>query len=591
LLKQHGVDLIVTDHHQRKDELPDVYALIHPEIDESYPFHHLCGAGVALKIAQALLQDELHEDYYVIAMMGTIGDVVPLVGENRSIVKRGLKQLKITQDPGLLKLIELTGSEQTELNEVNVGFELCPRLNAPGRMDEAMIAVELLVCQDEIVAADLGEQIQSFNQARQAETQTVLNEAMKLISEEEIKSKKVILLHQPNWHEGILGIVAGRLARNWGKAVFVLSDDHEGGIKGSARAIEGYHLFDLLNECQELITKFGGHALAAGISFPHENLKALDQKMNELLKDSDIQPIQPVDLSLDLEDIDLTLLEQFEALAPFGEGNRPPVVKLNQVSVKDVKCIGNKSQHLKFVASNGGKKQIDVIGFNMADLFIYLTPDTAFDLVGELKINEWNGNRSVQLQLIDLSCHEFQLIDLRNKQVYESNMKYIQNMVSYKDLAESIEVGSNLLLDTLPKSVDELLSRIKKNKPNNVILGPLPAEVTFAQREKFIFVYKIVKQQKTFQLTPEVYHYFSKQGISKNELLFILQVFFEVELVIINNGIITETVSSHKRDLSEAPLYQTQAAKVKTLEFFELSTFKEIKAAFIHAREENSNES
>lgn len=588
ILLEHGVDLIITDHHQLKETLPNAYAILHPELDENYPFHQLSGAGVALKIAEALLQEVIPEDFYAIAMLGTIGDVVPLIDENRSIVKRGLAALRETEIEGLNAIMELAGTDK-EATEVNVGFEICPRLNAPGRMDEAALAVECLIAEIKEEAELIAKQIESFNCERQKTTQKVLEEASKLIDKQTLDAKKAVILYSPNWHEGILGIVAGRLSKQWQKAVFVVTDDHEGLIKGSARAVEGYHLFELLSECHELIERFGGHALAAGITFAPENLQALEDKMNEVLKDVEVSPSLQVDLSLSLADLNVTFVDQLSMLAPFGEGNRPPLIEIKDVFVKNVKAIGNKLQHLKFTLYKD-KESVDVIAFNQALLAMYLTPDTLFSFVGEAKINEWNGNRSVQFHFSDMMCQEFQLIDLRNKQVYEQRKDQLQLATPYTTALEADEIDT-LVIDQFPSSKEELLKLITSKKPGNIVMAPLDSNVTFAPREKFVTVYKVVKQHGPITLNNQMINYFMRLGISKNELLFILQVFFEVELVIIRNGSVFPADSATKRDLSEAPTYQSQKSKLEMLEFFELTTWSELKTTFKTAREEMTHES
>lgn len=589
ILLEHGVDLIITDHHQVKETLPRAYAILHPELDENYPFHHLSGSGVALKVAEALLQEVIPEDFYAIAMLGTIGDVVPLIDENRSIVKRGLAALRETEIEGLNAMMDLAGTEKSEATEVNVGFELCPRLNAPGRMDEAALSVECLIAESEEEAKLIADQIESFNSERQKVTQKVLEEATKLVDAKTLAKKKVVILYSPNWHEGILGIVAGRLAKQWQKAVFVVTDDHEGYIKGSARALEGYHLFELLNECQDLIERFGGHALAAGITFAPENLQALEDKMNELLQEVEVTPSLQVDLSLPLSDLNVSFVEQLSILAPFGEGNRPPVIELKNVYVKNVKPIGNKLQHLKFTLYQD-KHSVDAIAFNQAPLAMYLTPDTLFSFVGEVKINEWNGNRSVQFHFIDVLCNEFQFIDLRNRQAYEQRKDQLQLATMYTNATEADEIET-LVINQLPNSKEELMTLITRKKPGNIVIAPLESNVTFAPREKFVIVYKVVKQHGPITLNHQMINYFMRLGISKNELLFILQVFFEVELVIIKNGSVFPTDSVTKRDLVEAPTYQSQKAKLEMLEFFELTTWSELKTTFKTAREEMTHES
>ena len=588
VLAENGVDLIITDHHQAKETLPQAFAILHPELDPDYPFDLLAGAGVALKLAQALKGDELHEDYYAIAALGTIGDIVKLIDENRSITKRGLNALRETNLPGLKALMDQAGTVQSEFTEVNAGFEICPRLNAPGRMEDAIIAVDLLVTDDEQEAVIIAKQIEQFNNERKKVTQKTVDEALNLVDEPQLKQKKVVILYASHWHEGILGIVAGKLAKRWKRAVMLLTDDHEGLVKGSARAIEGYHLFELLAKCEDLVVKFGGHALAAGLSLEAENIQLLENKMNDLMAGQAVVSKLTVDLALSLKDVDLDLVNQLECLAPFGEGNRTPIIKLQSVRVKNVKKIGNKLQHLKLTIYDQDT-QLEAVAFNQAELAVYLTSETSFDFVGELNINEWNGNRHVQLMVSDLKCDEFQIIDLRNRQLYEQFKDELTDATLYSASVSGTEEQehiNNLVIDTLPDSKELLLTNLKKLSPDNVILVPYQP-VTFATREKFVTVYKEIKQHAPFTLNKQIMNYFNRLGMTKNELLFILQVFFEIELVIIKDATVSLTHISLKRELSEAPTYQSQMAKQQMLEFFELSTGLELKEIFSTVRTTN----
>ena len=236
------------------------------------------------------------------------------------------------------------------------------------------------------------------------------------------------------------------------------------------------------------------------------------------------------------------------------------------------------------------KHSVDAIAFNQAPLAMYLTPDTLFSFVGEVKINEWNGNRSVQFHFIDVLCNEFQLIDLRNRQAYEQRKDQLQLATTYTNAAEIDDIET-LVINQLPSSKEELMTLITRKKPGNIVIAPLESNVTFAPREKFVIVYKVVKQHGPITLNHQMINYFMRLGISKNELLFILQVFFEVELVIIKNGSVFPTDSVTKRDLAEAPTYQSQKAKLEMLEFFELTTWSELKTTFKTAREEMTHES
>lgn len=569
LLATHNVDLIITDHHQPKAELPKALAIIHPELEPDYPFKALAGVGVALKLASALTNSELTEDDYLIAMLGTIGDMVSLVDENRWLAKRGLKALKETALPGIKSLLKMAKIPQLEANEITVGYDICPRLNAPGRLDDADVSVQLLLTADEEEAMVLARQIESLNEERKTLTQQTTDEALALI--DEATDKKVLILHQSQWHEGILGIVAGKLARQLNRAIILLTDDHEGLGKGSGRAPSGYDLFELLTANQDLVLKFGGHAQAVGLTLNPEHIAALEQGMNELLQDQEIQSSLTIDLTLPLPDANLDFIQQMQHLAPFGESNRPPVIKLQMSNVKNVKKIGNKSQHLKFTITDQ-THDLEAVAFNQGNLAMYLTPETNFDFVGELQINEWNGHRRPQFLVTDLRCDEFQLIDLRGKGLFDQ----------FKQ--EALNDGENLVIDKLPESIESLLANIKKARPHNVILKPYDP-VTFAARDKFVSVYKIVKQHTPFTLNEQVIHYFKQMGVPKNEVLFILKVFFEVELVIIEGATVSLGNPASKRDLSEAPTYQAQKSKQAVFEFLELNSGLELKKMISEAIE------
>ena len=582
LLAEHQVDYIITDHHQLKEDIPVCYGLLHPEVDDRYPYHHLSGAGVALKVAQALLKDDMTAEYEMYAMLGTIGDVVPLHDENRHIVKQGLKELRKTTNIGLLALARELDINLADATEVTIGFDIGPVINASGRMDEARYALALLLAKTEEEANELAKQLVAFNTARQLETQKVLEEAKKLV---EHKNEKVVIAYQEGWHEGVLGIVAGRLARDLQKAVFVLTTDEFGTAKGSARSIEGIHLFDMMTECQELLAKFGGHAQAAGLSLEIENISVFETKMNELLEGVELQSTIMIDETLALADATLELYEQLQQLAPFGEGNRPPIFRFKDVAISNVTCIGNQKQHLKFMM-NQDKQRVTVIGFNLAYLAVYLTEDDLFEVVGELKLNEWNGQVTLQLHLQDIKCQSFQLLDLRNTKKHEEYGVTLQDAIKLSSLTTKEQI-EHLVIDVLPSSRQELFELIREYRPMTVTLFPVPKSVSIPSREKFGFVYKIAKEHHPLALNEQTYRAFLARGIQKDEVNFILEVFFELELVIIRNGSVFYKESQMKRDLTTAPTYKVKEAQQQLIEFFELSTWREMKEAFIEAREEN----
>jgi len=296
MLKEHGVDLIIIDHHQPKEEIPHATAIIHPEYDDNYPFNHLAGAGVTLKVAEALRDGELEDDDYMLAMFGTIGDVVDLVGENRSIVKKGLTACRKTTLPGVLALLRAADLNQYDVDATMVAFAICPRLNAPGRMDDASMVVELLLAEDELMAAEYAREVDAMNSERKAITTQIQEAAFKLAEAKELDQLKALVLYAPDWHEGVLGSVASKVMDKYGKAVVVLTDDDEGQIKGSARAPVGFDILSALVANEDLLAKYGGHESAAGLTLATRDPNELELGLNRALEQSTAVKAMTIDM-------------------------------------------------------------------------------------------------------------------------------------------------------------------------------------------------------------------------------------------------------------------------------------------------------
>lgn len=575
IFAEAGIDYIITDHHQAKDQLPEAFAIIHPELEEAYPWSYLSGSGVALKVAQALLDGEVPDMYYTIAMLGTVGDVVSLQSENRYIVKRGIGELQSTEVTGLLALMEVAGTKGT-LDEVTVGFEICPRLNAPGRMEDADIAAALLITDDYREAHEYATQIEAFNTQRKEVGKQIEEEALALAMERD-PDQLVLVLFKADWHEGILGIVAGKLSKQLGKAIIMLTRDKFGQAKGSARAISGFHLFELLDEAGDLVERFGGHELAAGLTVDLANMAALEQNLNEQMAGAVIEPRLGVDLELPVSEANLELINQFSALAPFGEGNRRPQVVIGGVSAKNVKAIGNKHQHLKFTLTDG-THNLDAIAFGLGDKLIYFTSGAVFDVVGELSVNEYNGKRAAQLMVSDIRSDSEQVIDLRNLQVYEAHKaKFLgARHWSRSDDGGGVAPTQELVIDELPESVEAVKKVVADMGAQTIVLFPY-APITFASREKFVKFFGILKKHPQFELSEQTYGFFRGQDLSKSEVNFILRVFFENEIVIINKGAVSLRQEAAKKPLTDSVTYRQQEAKSKMQEFFELNSDQDLK--------------
>ena len=558
LLKDAGVDLIITDHHHAKDNLPTAVAIIHPELDENYPFDRLAGTGVALKIAEALLDGELEDDDYMLAMFGTVGDVVDLVDENRTLVQRGLAALKKTELPGVLALLQIADEERATADEKTVGFAICPRLNAPGRMEDANLVVDLLLADDEETAQEIAEEIEYWNNQRKTVTNQITEAALAQIAEKDLSQQKAVVLHSPDWHEGVLGIVASRLVDQLGIAVVILTHGENGDLKGSARAPVGFDILQALVKNEKLLKRYGGHESAAGMTLATTDPSELEAGLNAALADQTATRTIKFDLEIPLAELDFKWYNELLQLAPFGQGNQYPIIKITDVEINDVKRIGNK-EHLKFTVTKD-KQELDAIFFNGAETFIYLTPKTKFDILCEIEINEWNGNKKLQLRIRDIACGAFQLLDLRNQQL-------------------NAEFGGNItdafIIETPFSSKQEIKAAYQQSGAGNVVLKPL-SSMTMPTREQFVSVYKDVKQHAPFKLEAAHIVYFTRAGIPKAMLTFIIKVFVEAGLMNFTDGMVELLPTDQKVDFETAPSYISRKEKVAVLEFLELATTEEI---------------
>ncbi len=419
-----GIEVIITDHHQPGDSLPQAVAVINPgRRDSSYPFQELAGVGVVFKLAQALeLQDKnSHPSMFNppsstgiwkhldLVSLGTIADVVPLIGENRILAKYGLRELSRTGKPGLQALIEVSGIGDKQLTPTHVGFILAPRLNAGGRLGNAERGVKLLLTESKEDALPLAQSLDQENRKRQKIEGKVVEEGISRIKEEvDLQSEKVIVLADESWHPGVIGIVASRLVNKFYRPVILIALDGEGG-KGSARSINSFHLFQALKECQDLLLGLGGHSLAAGLTIARGKIQDLREKMNKiahsLLSKEDLIPKLKIDSQLRLQDINLELIKNLDLLSPFGRGNTKPLFASTGTELIDSPYIV-KNNHLKLRVTEGGPVH-EAIGFKMGDKLSQLTGKVSgVDLAYSLEINEWRGTKTVQLHLKDIRLSE-----------------------------------------------------------------------------------------------------------------------------------------------------------------------------------------
>lgn len=405
LAKKMGMTVIVTDHHELLDgKVPEADAVINPkQPDCKYPFSGLCGAAVAYKLIAALYERtgrKAEADKYLeYAAFATIGDVMDLVDENRIIVKVGMEMMKHTTNQGLRQLMKLNGIEQEALCAYHIGFVLGPCLNASGRLDTAVRALELLRAQDPVSAAMLAGDLKNLNDNRKALTQTGVEEAVQQVENSGIKEDPVYVIYLPKCHESLAGIIAGRVRELYNHPVFVLTKGEEG-VKGSGRSIEAYHMFDAMVKCRELFTRFGGHKMAAGLSLEEKNVEPLRQALNDTceLTAEDFIPKITIDVPMPIGYVTDTLIRQLDMLEPFGKGNGKPVFAQKNVTVVSYRIVGKNKNVISMNLADGNGGTVSGICFHdVEQLETLILSGRPFSITYYPNINEYNGRKSIQI--------------------------------------------------------------------------------------------------------------------------------------------------------------------------------------------------
>lgn len=431
LSKQLGIKMIITDHHDlsykiQNDEkvymVPDADAVINPKnLKCDYPFKKLCGAGVAYKLIEYVYdlyeinKNELYSllEYVAIA---TVCDVVDLIDENRIIVKHGLKLINNTENIGLKALIEVSGIKN-KISTYHLGFIIGPTINASGRLETALLALDLLLCKDKIRAYEIAENLRALNEERKAITNIGIEGVKQQIEQTKLKKDKVLVVFVPDIHESVAGIVAGRIKEMYNKPTIVLTKSVDG-VKGSGRSIDVYNLFEELNECKELLKGFGGHPMAAGLSVHREDIENLRAKLNNItsLKEEDFYKKIYIDLVLPISFLNDSVMEDLNLLEPFGKGNSKPLFGEKDLSIKKLYKYGEKKNVLKFNLYDNKSTYIDALIFNntlnfeesiiskygneeLEKLYRGEENNISLDIIYYPSYNHYNGKTSIQITI------------------------------------------------------------------------------------------------------------------------------------------------------------------------------------------------
>lgn len=426
--KENGIDLIITDHHEITGNIPESYALVNPKNpNEVYPDKQITGVGVAYKFAKALLSN--HEEVIVqkkiepnehnpewdkwlldLVAIGTVADCHSLLGENRILVKFGLKVLLKTRWLGLRMLIDNAGLDFKKKlpDSVTLGFAIAPRINAAGRLEHANIALHLLTTNDYSEAIELANRIEEINRRRQDITARMVSEAKE--KAEAIADRKILVLAEQSWPKGVVGIVAGKLAEHYKKPVIVM-EKGEFESTGSARSSRGFDIVEALKACAPLLKKFGGHKEAAGLTVSNDKF---DEFYLQLLKYTESHwpedlPESVLDIDAELTEVDLSLAryDEVEALEPFGAGNPKPKFVLNDVTVMSHRLVGANNQHLQ-IQILSGETFLECIGFSLGYFAAQFDVGSQISLAGELMVDSWNGTKKLKMRVIDLKIKQLE---------------------------------------------------------------------------------------------------------------------------------------------------------------------------------------
>ncbi len=411
---ENKIDVIITDHHTIPEKLPNALAILHPKTENSnYPYKDLTGAGVAFKLAQALIRstyskenwEEKENSLVDLASMGTISDLGPLNGENRLIVKKGLKIIPQTSNFGLKKIIELAGIDLNHpVDTYTVGFKIGPRINAAGRIDSPLIALSLLL-QDENSSylQRLGEKLEKLNKERQALTEKALVKSQQNALNAD-KTPFIIIDYDKDWHVGILGLVAGRLAEKYNRPAIIMQDFGDT-LVASARSPEYFNLVEALTELKDYLINFGGHSSAAGFNLKKENFNEFSLKIQEYaeikMQNIDLRPTLEIDCTLEPKDIGYELLDQLRNLEPYGVKNSKPTFLLKNIETNDLSTVGRENKHLKFSIQTP-KQTVETIAFDFGQYIDDLREHKKIDMVFHLDRSFWKNSETIKLQVIDI---------------------------------------------------------------------------------------------------------------------------------------------------------------------------------------------
>lgn len=621
---QLGLEFIITDHHEVPLELPECVAVINPKQRNCpYPYKELAGVGVTLKLAQALL-GKVPVELLDLAAIGTIADLVPLTGENRLIAYHGLSVINRTRHVGLQALIEVSGLADQVINEEHIGFALGPRINASGRLETADKAVQLLTTTDGDKAKALAKELDALNRERQKLVDETAKEAIQWVESNYGEAvPPCLVVAKEGWNPGVLGIVAAKLVKLYYVPTIVLSiDTDRQEAKGSARSIEGFDLYQALSLCRELLTHFGGHTMAAGLTLAPEQVPLFREKMiqlaGDMLTEEDFIPLTRVDVVCQLEEITTASVEELSRLAPFGVGNPKPVFLLEQINLKECRTVGTERTHLKCVFEQDGLT-LNGIGFGWGEISQHISRQAKLDVLGELGINQWNGHKEPQILIKDVRVKEQQFFDWRGLKGLEEKWssivfdEQVAICVCRPDKIGKLDIPSYMvqldfddagqLLSSSPTShleaidtfviydlplsqrqAQELFKQIAHGKRFYLIFQQEEAHFfsSIPTRDTFKWYYAFLKQQGSFNIERDASKLAQWKGWSIESIHWMTEVFAELQFATVHNGVVILKDNPVKQDLTNSAIYQRKLEAIELEKRLLYSSHSEVQSTLIN---------
>lgn len=607
--RERNLDVIVCDHHEIPPQIsPDIFCLIHPQAPGShYPNQFLSGVGVAYKVACALLGGEQEEMLDLVAI-GTMADVVELTPENRYFVLAGLEVIKGRERLGIDEILKNASVETESIDDSTIGYQIAPRLNSAGRMAKAGFVVDLLTTFDEETAINSAKELEEFNKNRKQLTQEFFEEAVKQV---EGTKDKIIVVASSRWSEGVIGIIAAKLAETFGKPAIVFHLDDETGIaKGSARTIGEVNIYDLIFPFKDLLLSFGGHKGAAGLSIEAKDLVKFHDGLQKVhLSVEDLKNQLTIDVETELSNLTMDLYQELNQLRPYGNGNREPVFSIKNFSTSNVHRIGENGNHIRLVVEQN-KDRFNAIGFQSGYSFDYFLSKNVEKIAFNLTLNNWNNLVQLQLRIIDFKLNKPLIKDRRMRKIKVNELeekgypivffseKHAENFKKkYPQLKSRVYLSydqtsslTKVVLFDQPLNEKELSNFFKKNIQLNSVeilfLDSINLAIGgFPSLSEFKNCYKYIYQKKKLPLDKGLVDL----GLSSEKTKIVLNVFFDLKFVTIKTCFLLINENAEFHSLEESSVYQFYRQKYEFQREFMLCSTDElqdkIKAYYAESRE------